>query len=129
MSKRRFGFSILLAAVGLAIGTGLGLWYGWIVDPVEYVDTDIAYLHPAYRDQVVLMIAESFAADGDLSTARARLAMLALPDPASAVADLAEEAIGARPQAQVEALVRLAFALGVQRAPFAPYLSAPSGAP
>ena len=41
MSGKRTWLTILLAVVGLAGGVGLGLWYGWIVDPVEWTDTDI----------------------------------------------------------------------------------------
>lgn len=116
------GWYVLLALAGLIGGTGLALWYGWVINPVTYTDTDIAYLHPAYKREFLLMVGEAYALDGDLDTARARLALLALPDPANAVADLAEEAINQNaPLSHIRALARLAAALGVQRDTLTPY--------
>lgn len=123
MPKKRRWVPFLLAFVGLVGGTSLGLWYGWMVDPVEYTNTDISYLHPLYKKDVILMIGKAYALDGDLATARARLVLLALPEPSEAVADLAEQqiALGAPPP-QVRVLAQLANALGASRAAFAPYL-------
>ncbi len=119
---------LLMAVVGLAGGVALGLWYGWQVDPVEYTDTDIAHLHPAYKDDFVLMVAEAYALDGDLGIARARLAMLGLADPAAAVADRAERAIAQEmPSGYVRALVRLAVAMGARRDSFQPFLTPADG--
>lgn len=122
MRKHRRGRPILLAIVGLIAGLGLGLGYGWLVDPVEYVDTEIAALHPTYQDDFVLMVSQAYASDQDLNTARARIALLKQPSPESVVADLAERAIAAGwPAEQIRALVQLATALGEQREGFAPY--------
>jgi hypothetical protein len=120
-------FAVVLVAV--LAGGGLGLWYGWIVNPVEYKDTDVAHLYAVYRDDFVLMIAEAYALDGDLDTARARLALLSLPDAANTVADLAEAAIlkGAS-RLDVQSLARLATALGAQREALSPYLGVSPGA-
>jgi hypothetical protein len=115
----------LLAIVGLLGGVGLGLWYGWEIDPVEYTDTDIAHLHPVYKDEFILMVSKAYALDGDLATARARVALLALPDPANAVADLAERAIAQdAPPPQIRTLAQLANAMGAPRESFQPYLIA-----
>ena len=84
MSGKRVWLTILLAIVGLAGGVGLGLWYGWEIDPVEWTDTGIAHLHPAYQEEYILMVSEAYALDGDLGIARARIALLELPDPANA---------------------------------------------
>jgi hypothetical protein len=119
-----------VALVAVVAGTGLGLWYGWVVNPVEYKDTDVAHLYAVYRDDFVLMVGEAYAVDGDLDTARARLALLSLPDAANTVADIAEEAIergGA--ELDVQALARLAAALGVQRDTLKPYLGAGTAGP
>jgi hypothetical protein len=117
-----------VALVAVLAGAGLGLWYGWVVNPVEYKDTDVAHLYAVYRDEFILMIGEAYAVDGDLDTARARLALLSLPDPANTIADMAEGVIeqgGSR--LDVQALARLAAALGVQRDTLRPYLgSAPA---
>ena len=124
MSRIRV-WTIVLTLVGIAAGVGLGLWYGWEIDPVEYTDTDIAYLHPIYRDEYVRLVSSAYALDGDLDTARARIALLALPAPANAIADLAEQAISqAKPPPQIRVLAQLASAMGAPRASFGPYLSA-----
>lgn len=128
MSSKRGWITIALAIVGLLSGTGLGLWYGWEVDPVAYTDTDIADLHPLYKDEFILMVSKAYALDSDLDTARARIALLALPAPADAVADLAEHAISqAKPPPQIRALAQLASAMGAPRESFGPYLSAGTG--
>jgi hypothetical protein len=130
MGRRRGAYAVLLAVIGILSGTGLGLWYGWEIAPVEYTDTDIAYLQQTYRDDVVLMIGEAYALDGDLDTARARLAALSLSDPASSVADLGEVAITENwALFHIQALVRLAVDLGERRDSFAPYLSSLGKAP
>lgn len=120
----------LLVVIGLIGGTGLGLWIGWDVAPVEYVDTDITYLHPVYQEDYLLMVSEAYALDGDLDAARARVALLSLPDPANAVADLAERAVARNaPAAHVRALARLADALGARRERLRPYTSPPEDVP
>jgi hypothetical protein len=120
--KRRWAL-FWVALVAVLTGAGLGLWYGWMVNPVEYKDTDVAHLYAVYRDEFILMVAEAYAVDGNLDTARARLALLSVPDPANTVADLAEAALSrGASQLDVQALARLAAALGVQREPLRPYL-------
>jgi hypothetical protein len=128
--KGRLWPVILLASVALLGGMGLGLWYGWVLDPVEYTDTDVSHLASVYRDEYVLMVGEAYALDGDLDAARARLALLDLADPATHVADLAQAALerGA-PRLDVQALARLAAALGAQRETLAPYLEGGDDAP
>ena len=112
-----------VALVAVLSGAGLGLWYGWVVNPVEYKDTDVAHLYTVYRDEFILMVGEAYAVDGDLGTARARLALLSLPDSANTIADMAEAAIGqSGSRLDVQALARLAAALGVQRDTLRPYL-------
>jgi len=120
----------LVASVALLGGMGLGLWYGWVLDPVEYRDTDVSHLAPVYRDEYVLMVGETYALDGDLDAARARLALIGLTDPAEPVADRAEAAIGRGASLlDIQALAGLAAALGAQRDTLRPYLAAGGGAP
>jgi hypothetical protein len=128
--KGRLWPLILLASVALLGGMGLGLWYGWVLDPVEYRNTDVSHLAPVYRDTYVLMVGEAYALDGDLDAARARLALLHLADPANHVADLAEATLArGAPRLDVQALARLAAALGAQRETLAPYLEGGGDAP
>ena len=123
MRKGRLWPLILLASVAVLGGMGLGLWYGWVLDPVEYRDTDVSHLASVYRDEYVLMVSEAYALDGDLDAARARLAQLSTSDPGLLVADQAQAAIArGASQLDIQALARLATALGARREAFAPYL-------
>jgi hypothetical protein len=109
---------------------GLGLWYGWVLDPVEYTDTDISHLASVYREEYVLMVGETYALDGDLDAARARLALLDLSDPASHVTDLTRAALErGEAELDVRSLARLAAALGSQQELLAPYLDGGDGLP
>ncbi len=77
----------LLAAV--LLGVALGLLYGWLLQPVRYVDTAPGSLRSDYRTDYVLMVAQVYAGDQDLQTAQVRLASLG-PQPA---ADLVTRAL------------------------------------
>lgn len=128
MRKIRTGHPIVLALASLLVGLGLGLGYGWIIDPVEYVDTEIAALHPAYQDDLVLMVSQAYASDQNLDIARARIALLNPSSPEAVVADLAERVIvEGRPEDQIRVVVQLAAAMGVQREAFRPYQSVEDG--
>ena len=99
--------------VGAVIGLALGLVYTWVVNPVQYVDTNPASLRADHKADYVIMIARAYAADSDLGLARARLDDLDLEDPPGYVADLTAEQIqrGAPPD-DLRALSALALALG-----------------
>ena len=127
MSRIRV-WAIVLALVGTTAGVGFGLWYGWEIDPVEYTDTDIAYLHPIYRDEYVRLVSSAYALDGDLGTARARIVLLGVADPATVVADLAERAIAdGVGVTDIALLARLAVDLGAEREALEPYLAQGEG--
>ncbi len=66
--------------IGLAIGLALGLGYAWLLQPVTYVDTAPNSLRQDYRADYVLMVAQAYQAEGDLSLALFRLASLG-PEP------------------------------------------------
>ena len=71
--------------IAILIGAGAGLAYGWLVSPVQYVDTSPDTLRIDYKADYVLMVAESYSADGDLHLAVRRLALLGAPAPAAIV--------------------------------------------
>jgi hypothetical protein len=71
--------------IGLAIGVAVGLLYGWLVQPVEFVDTSPDSLRVDYRTDYVLMVAEVYQAEGDLAAAQRRLAALGPQPPADTV--------------------------------------------
>lgn len=50
--------------------------YGWLVNPVRYVDTAPDMLRADYKADYVLMVAEVYAGDGDLAMAQFRLSRL-----------------------------------------------------
>lgn len=62
--------------IAVLLGGALGLLYGWVVNPVKYVDTTPDSLRADYQTDYVLMVAESYHANGDLALAARRLALL-----------------------------------------------------
>lgn len=54
----------------------MGLAYGWLVNPVEYVDTAPDTLRVDYKTDYILMVSEAYQGDGDLDLALRRLALL-----------------------------------------------------
>lgn len=98
--------------LGVIAGLLLGMAYGWLIRPVEYVDTSPDSLREDFRTDYVLMVAESYAAELDLDLARVRLAALGPLPPdqyATAAIDYALARSFSRPD--VEALNLLAVAL------------------
>jgi hypothetical protein len=69
----------------IIIGIAFGLLYGWIVDPVDYVDTSPNTLRKDYKADYVLMVAEIFASDGDAQAAVIHLTYLEDPSPVISV--------------------------------------------
>jgi hypothetical protein len=80
----------LLLLLSTLIGLGAGLYYGWVVSPVEYVDTTPASLRADFRTDYTLMVAEIFQADQDAEAAARRLALLGNPPPDSLAATALE---------------------------------------
>ncbi len=76
----------LLFILSIIIGSGLGLYYGWVFSPVEYIDTTPATLRADYRADYTLMVAETFHSEQDTEAAARRLALLGSEPPASLVA-------------------------------------------
>ena len=70
------------SVIALVIGLGLGLLYGWVISPVQFVDTTPASLRADYRADYVLMIAEAYNADQNVELAVRRLAVLGGSSPA-----------------------------------------------
>lgn len=62
--------------LAIAIGAAGGLFYGWAINPVKYVDTTPDTLRIDYKSDYVLMVAESYSADNDLTLAARRLGLL-----------------------------------------------------
>ncbi len=116
---------------GFILGLIVGLVFAWLISPVEYVDTPPSALRTDAKDQYRVMIALSYGVTGDLTRAKARLAVLdssgkmvdgmpvdPLPTSAQALAAQAQRALAeGRPQTEVQALGLLAGALGEKPPP------------
>ena len=74
---------IFLAA---ALGIGLGLLYGWVIDPVDFVDLSPDTLRADYRADYILMVAEAYQSEDDLDLAARRLAIFGSDPPAGIAA-------------------------------------------
>lgn len=114
---------------GLVLGIALGLFYSWIVSPVEYLDTSPASLRKDFKDQYRALIAAAFVADGNLARAQARLNLLNDVDEARTLAEQAQRSLaeGGSPQeAQDLGLLAVAVDQGPTRLPPSSTLSGSS---
>ncbi len=75
----------LIIAAG--IGITLGIVYGWVIDPVEYVDAPPGILRNDYKADYVLMVAEAYHGDFNSETAARRLGLLGSEPPSQIVSD------------------------------------------
>jgi hypothetical protein len=71
----------ILPLLTLVIGISLGLYYGWVVSPVQYTDTAPDTLRADYRADYVLMVAETYQMEMDPDLAVRRLAVLGSQPP------------------------------------------------
>jgi hypothetical protein len=62
--------------IAILIGIAAGLYYGWEISPVEYVDTSPDTLSIDYKTDYVLMAAEAYQIERDPTLAIQRLAVL-----------------------------------------------------
>ena len=69
--------------IALALGIGMGVAYGWFVDPVEFFDLTPNTLRADYRTDYVLMVAEAYRAEQDPGLAARRLAILGARSPST----------------------------------------------
>jgi hypothetical protein len=77
----------LFLLLALTAGIGMGLIYGWAIDPVEFYDLTPDTLSAAYKADYVLMAAESYHAEGDPALAARRLAIFGSQTPAAIASD------------------------------------------
>jgi hypothetical protein len=67
--------------LAIAIGAAAGMYYGWVINPVEYVDTAPDSLRFDYKTDYVLMVAEAYQVENSLGLAARRLALLGSEPP------------------------------------------------
>ena len=73
----------IFVIIALIAGAGMGLAYGWFVDPVDFFDLTPDTLRADYKADYVLMTAEAFHADQDPGLAARRLAIFGARSPSS----------------------------------------------
>ncbi len=78
--SRWIGFTI-----AIILGILAGLYYGWVINPVEYIDTTPDTLREDFKTDYVLMVAEIYRGDSDPQAAARRLALLGPEAPAEIV--------------------------------------------
>lgn len=82
---------VLSWLLALLAGVGLGLFLAWYVFPVSYTDAQPYDLGPDDKDDMLRMIASSFAVDNAFELANRRLYYLQLPDVQARLAELAQD--------------------------------------
>jgi hypothetical protein len=83
-STRSLWVFILLA---LLAGIGIGIAYGWYIDPVDYFDLTPDTLRADYKADYVLMTAEAYHAEQDPGLAARRLAIFGTQSPSAIAAE------------------------------------------
>ena len=81
---------ILFIVITLAVGVAAGLFYGWVMDPVEFFVLTPDPLRADYKTDYVLMTAEAYRVEQDPGLAARRLAVFGAQSP-SAIANEALE--------------------------------------
>ena len=73
----------ILIFIALLLGIGAGLAYGWIIDPIKFVDLTPDTLRADYKTDYVLMTAEAYRLEQDPGTAARRLAIFGAQSPSA----------------------------------------------
>jgi len=108
MNERRFPWDILLA---LILGIALGLGYAWMIAPVQVIDSAPEALRADFKDQYRAVIAASYAANGNLTRAQSRLALLNDADVYQALSAQAQQYLAAGQTRESQQVAQLASAL------------------
>lgn len=76
----------IFIVLALLAGIGLGLVYGWVIEPVDYFDLTPDTLSLDYKADYVLMVAEAYKAEQDPRLAALRLAVFGSQSPSEIAA-------------------------------------------
>jgi len=106
---------------GFMLGVILGLGYAWLVQPVQYTNTNPSSLRAEFKDRYRALIAVAYQANGDLVRAKGRLTLLEDLDVYRILTEQAQRTLasGGSPQ-EARALGLLAVALGAPPATVSP---------
>jgi hypothetical protein len=73
----------LFILIALIAGIGMGLAYGWVIDPVDFFDLTPDTLRADYKADYVLMVAETYRTEQDPGLAARRLAIFGSQSPST----------------------------------------------
>lgn len=71
----------ILFLIAILVGIAAGLYYAWVVNPAPPSAGALPDLRQDYRTDYVLMVAETYQSEGDLTLAAARLSALGTEPP------------------------------------------------
>jgi hypothetical protein len=96
---------------------------GWVVWPAEFEEADPTILEEQYQRDYTVMIASTYALDGDLAAARRRLNSLGKVDSnAWLLNQVVAHILENENETEIRQLVRLATDLGLSSPAMTPYL-------
>ena len=76
----------IFICLALLAGIGIGLAYGWVIDPVDFFDLTPDTLRADYKSDYVLMVAEAYSLEQDPGLAARRLAIFGTQSPSAIAA-------------------------------------------
>jgi hypothetical protein len=98
--------------LGFILGVIAGLYYAWVLNPVEYVDTAPHSLREDFKGDYLALIASAYVGTGDIDRAITRLGLLPEVGTSGRVSALAEQRqAGGYPASEGHALMQLAAVL------------------
>jgi hypothetical protein len=74
----------LIFLIVLLLSLGVGLFFGWVIKPGVQVGSPLSSLREDFRTDYILMVAEVYNKDGDLTSAAGRLEDLNSKSPTEA---------------------------------------------
>lgn len=104
-----------LILLGLIIGLAGSLYYAWVVSPVVYTEASPARLNDEFKSDYILLVSQSYAANGNWDKTQRRLVALDDPDIGQTVGSQLESYLReGRPAPVMQDLAVLAARLGVR---------------
>ncbi len=122
---RRFFTSLI---IGLVLGALIGLYFGWVQFPVEFIDSPMSDLDRVYLDEYTVMIASGYQFDQDGLGAVERLRRLGVDNVPEYVQSTTERFItNSRDLNDIRLLVNLSNGLGRLTPIMEPFLDLTGG--
>ena len=113
---------LIFIVIGFAIGAGLGLYLGWVAWPTEFSNASPMLLDDTHRTDYLLLIATTYAQDGDLPTAQQRIASLGEDGEQFLLDATLDMILRADDERNIRHMVRLATAVDLYSPAMEPYL-------